>query len=63
MTRQLVHGPRQLEVRHSTDHSRLLKKELQPIMAAKFDRIIPCHGDVIDTGGKVEWDKVWGKYA
>ncbi|RSH92380.1 hypothetical protein EHS25_008795 [Saitozyma podzolica] len=41
----------------------LLKKELQPIMAAKFDRIVPCHGDVIENGGKVEWDKVWGKYA
>ncbi|WRT64558.1 uncharacterized protein IL334_001490 [Kwoniella shivajii] len=41
----------------------LLKKQLQPIAAAKWDRIIPCHGDVIETGGKVAWDKVWGKYV
>ncbi|WWD21681.1 hypothetical protein CI109_106167 [Kwoniella shandongensis] len=41
----------------------LLKKELVPINSAKWDRIIPCHGDVIETGGKVAWDKVWGKYA
>ncbi|KAK4685592.1 hypothetical protein P7C73_g4551, partial [Tremellales sp. Uapishka_1] len=41
----------------------LLKKELQPIHAAQWDRIIPCHGDVIETGGKVAWDQVWGKYA
>ncbi|WWC59700.1 uncharacterized protein I303_102262 [Kwoniella dejecticola CBS 10117] len=40
----------------------LLKKELQPILAAKWDRIIPCHGDVIETGGKVAWEKIWAKY-
>ena len=42
---------------------RLMKKELIPINAAKWDRIIPCHGDVIESGGKVEWAKVWGKYV
>ncbi|KAK8847594.1 hypothetical protein IAR55_005453 [Kwoniella newhampshirensis] len=41
----------------------LIKKELQPINAAKWDRVIPCHGDVIETGGRVAWDKVWGKFA
>ncbi|CAK9785619.1 hypothetical protein CC85DRAFT_272456 [Cutaneotrichosporon oleaginosum] len=40
----------------------LMKKELVPIFAAKFDRIVPCHGDVIDAGGRAAWDKVWGKY-
>ncbi|WVQ69504.1 uncharacterized protein L199_007724 [Kwoniella botswanensis] len=40
----------------------LLKKELQPILAAKWDRIIPCHGDVIETGGRVAWEKVWGRF-
>ncbi|KAI9636206.1 uncharacterized protein MKK02DRAFT_44910 [Dioszegia hungarica] len=39
------------------------KKEIAPINALKWDRIIPCHGDVIETGGKVAWDKVWGKYS
>ena len=43
--------------------SRLMKRELAPIMAAKWDRIIPCHGDVIETGGRAAWDKVWAKFA
>lgn len=41
----------------------LLKKELAPIMAAKWDRLIPCHGDVIETGARAEWDKVWARFA
>ncbi|ODO08583.1 hypothetical protein L198_00313 [Cryptococcus wingfieldii CBS 7118] len=41
----------------------LLKKELAPINAAKWDRLIPCHGDVIETGGKVAWAKVWSQYS
>ncbi|WWC86678.1 uncharacterized protein L201_001555 [Kwoniella dendrophila CBS 6074] len=40
----------------------LIKRELQPIITAKWDRIIPCHGDVIETGGRVAWEKVWGKF-
>ncbi|POW02821.1 hypothetical protein PSHT_11943 [Puccinia striiformis] len=27
-----------------------------------FDRIIPCHGDVIDTGGKEAWRKTYSLY-
>ena len=41
----------------------LMKTELMAINAAKWDRLIPCHGDVIESGGRVAWDKVWGKYA
>ncbi|ORY21299.1 hypothetical protein BCR39DRAFT_553965 [Naematelia encephala] len=41
----------------------LLKKELLPIQQAKWDRIIPCHGDIIETKGKAAWDQVWAKYA
>jgi hypothetical protein len=41
----------------------LTKRELGPIQALKFDRIIPCHGDVIETGGRVAWDQVWAKHA
>ncbi|AFR97427.1 hypothetical protein C343_05569 [Cryptococcus neoformans C23] len=46
-----------------TKNKDLLKKELAPINAAKWDRIIPCHGDVIETEGKVQWNKVWGKLS
>jgi len=24
-----------------------------------FDRIVPCHGDVIETGGKAKWDTLF----
>jgi hypothetical protein len=41
---------------------RSIIKELAPIHAADFTRIIPCHGDVIEREGKVAWDKVWGAY-
>jgi len=39
-----------------------IKEELKPISAATWDRLIPCHGEVIETNGKVEWNKVWAKY-
>lgn len=41
----------------------LAKREMAPIFEAKWDRIVPCHGDVIETGGKAKWAEVWGKYA
>jgi hypothetical protein len=25
-----------------------------------FERIVPCHGDVIESGGKGVWEKVFG---
>ncbi|KPI38683.1 uncharacterized protein AB675_4124 [Cyphellophora attinorum] len=28
------------------------------VKAWDFDRIIPCHGDVIETGGKAKWDEL-----
>ncbi|KAL1585555.1 hypothetical protein WHR41_05724 [Cladosporium halotolerans] len=33
-------------------------REVNRISGWKFDRIIPCHGDVIETGGKGIFDKV-----
>ncbi|BEI97406.1 hypothetical protein CcaverHIS631_0209950 [Cutaneotrichosporon cavernicola] len=44
-----------------SDHE-LAKKELAPVFAAKWDRMIPCHGEVIESGGRAAWDMVWGKY-
>ncbi|RSH82660.1 uncharacterized protein EHS24_007654 [Apiotrichum porosum] len=40
----------------------LAKKELAPIFAAKWDRLVPCHGDVIETGGKEAWTKLYGQF-
>jgi len=42
---------------------RLFRKELVSILGAKWDRIIPCHGEVIQSGGRAAWDKLWGKYT
>ncbi|KAJ7089286.1 hypothetical protein B0H15DRAFT_840242 [Mycena belliarum] len=32
-----------------------MKRDAQTVAAWDFDRIIPCHGDVIETGGKQAW--------
>lgn len=40
----------------------MFKTEVQPILAAKWERIIPCHGEVIESDGRAQWDKVWAKY-
>ena len=42
---------------------RYLKAEMQSIKSVDFDRIIPCHGDVIETGGKVAWEKLFAKFS
>ncbi|ORX34075.1 hypothetical protein BD324DRAFT_638279 [Kockovaella imperatae] len=40
----------------------LAKRELEPINKLEWDRIIPCHGDVIETGGKEAWAKVFNQF-
>lgn len=35
-------------------------KSVAHVAAWDFDRIIPCHGDVIETGGKGIFEKVFG---
>jgi hypothetical protein len=42
---------------------RAFKNELKAIHATKWDRVVPCHGDVIESGGRAAWDKIWAKYA
>lgn len=41
------------------------KESAARISAWDFDRIVPCHGDVIETGGKAKWDNLvsWFKDA
>jgi len=39
-----------------------MKRDVAAVSAWDFDRIIPCHGDVIETGGKEAWKKVMKKY-
>ncbi|KAL7419151.1 hypothetical protein Q5752_005987 [Cryptotrichosporon argae] len=40
----------------------LAKQQLAPLFAAQWDRLIPCHGDIIETGGKAAFDKVYGDF-
>ena len=40
-----------------------LKKELAPLLAADFDRLIPCHGDVIETGAKSIFEDVFKRFT
>lgn len=41
---------------------RKLQQELKPILDADVERIIPCHGDVIETGGKSILQQCFGKF-
>jgi len=34
---------------------RAMSRDTKVVAAWDFDRIIPCHGDVVDTGGKQIW--------
>jgi hypothetical protein len=45
------------------EYYRSLKKELAPIFAADFDRIVPCHGDIVEQGGMDIFIKVYSIYA
>ncbi|KAI0707536.1 hypothetical protein C8T65DRAFT_650839 [Cerioporus squamosus] len=36
--------------------------EAKKVYAWDFDRYIPCHGDVIETGAKAAWKAAWASY-
>ncbi|KDR68422.1 hypothetical protein GALMADRAFT_257141 [Galerina marginata CBS 339.88] len=36
-----------------------MRKDAKIVSGWDFDRIIPCHGDVIETGGKGAWNAVY----
>ncbi|KAH8832478.1 hypothetical protein DL96DRAFT_1492175, partial [Flagelloscypha sp. PMI_526] len=40
----------------------LMKKDAHAVADWDFDRIIMCHGDVIETGGKDQWKEAYAKY-
>lgn len=42
--------------------SRQVAHSVQVIASWQFDRIIPCHGDVIETGGKEAWRSAFKKF-
>lgn len=41
---------------------RSMTRDAKVVAAWDFDRIIPCHGDVIETGGKAKWMSTFEQY-
>ncbi|KAI0747104.1 hypothetical protein C8Q80DRAFT_820977 [Daedaleopsis nitida] len=39
-----------------------MRREAQTVYSWDFDRFIPCHGDVIETGAKAAWKSAWINY-
>jgi len=39
-----------------------MKRDVKTVSEWDFDRIIMCHGDVIETGGKKAWKSAYAKY-
>ncbi|KAI0945082.1 hypothetical protein AcV7_001713 [Taiwanofungus camphoratus] len=39
-----------------------MRRDAHTVAQWDFDRIIPCHGDVIETGGKEAWLSAYGAY-
>lgn len=47
----------------TADKRSKLTAELSPLKAADWDRLIPCHGDVIESGAKEIWLKVFDQFV
>ncbi len=41
---------------------RAMSRDCKVVNGWDFDRIIPCHGDVIETGGKQAFQTVMKRY-
>ncbi|KAI0711492.1 hypothetical protein C8Q76DRAFT_60115 [Earliella scabrosa] len=44
------------------ENKEALRREAKTVHSWDFDRYIPCHGDVIETGGKAAWAAAWVNY-
>ncbi|TFK61303.1 hypothetical protein BDN72DRAFT_849818 [Pluteus cervinus] len=40
-----------------------MRRDVKTVSGWDFDRIIPCHGDVIETDGKAAWNKAYSSYG
>ncbi|KIY45091.1 hypothetical protein FISHEDRAFT_67180 [Fistulina hepatica ATCC 64428] len=40
----------------------VMRNDVKKVTSWNFDRIIPCHGDVIETGGKEAWKAAYKAY-
>jgi hypothetical protein len=39
-----------------------MRRDVRIVSEWDFDRLIPCHGDVIETGAKAIWNKNFDRY-
>ncbi|KAI0765231.1 hypothetical protein C8Q74DRAFT_1287071 [Fomes fomentarius] len=44
------------------ENKEALRREAQTVYSWDFDRYIPCHGDVIETGAKAAWASAFARY-
>jgi hypothetical protein len=38
----------------------LMRRDAKKVAEWQIDRIIPCHGDVLESGGNEAWSSVYG---
>ena len=41
---------------------RFTKRDARIVSGWDFDRLIPCHGEVVETGGKKLWNDAYAWY-
>jgi len=46
----------------NTKDAKATREHAKFVAGWDFDRIIPCHGDVVETGGKEAWKSVFGAF-
>jgi len=39
-----------------------MKRDAKTVAGWEFQRIIPCHGDVVETNGTAVWKEVYARY-
>jgi hypothetical protein len=40
----------------------LMRRDVQVVSLWDFDRMVPCHGDVMETGAKKWWNDLYAKF-
>jgi len=49
-------------IRGLSTNNEEMQRDARTVMGWDFDRIIPCHGDVIESGGKEAWKAVYESF-
>jgi len=41
---------------------RAMKRDVKVVSDWEFDRLIPCHGDIMEVGAKKHWNDLYVKF-